>query len=675
MVPDYELLRRVGVGAYGEIWLARSTATGVMRAAKLVWRHSFDDDRPFQREFDGIQRFEGISRGHPSQLALFHIGRNDAAGYFYYVMELADAVGGPRAEPGTPEHEPTVPEADFRAPGFRPASDLGPRDLDLYVPHTLRADLARGRLSAARVLEISLALTEALGHLHVHGLVHRDVKPSNVIFVDGRPKLADIGLVTGASDRCSIVGTEGYLPPEGPGTPQADIFSLGKVLYEITTGQDRRQFPCLSPNVRDWPDARLVFELNEIILKACAGDARQRYQSAEEMRGELARLQRGRSVRRRRIWQQRIRALRGIGLAATALALLASGTILLWQTMGGHSVALSARMPADAISGTQDDAAAQAYMSGLTAMRRGNPAGFRSARENFTAATKTDPQFVAAHARLFETYLMAEDYDLHTPPPGKAEQLNKLAAILMKLAPTNADTHAALAIVRFLSEWNWEEAEDEFKLALKLDPNCRMALTYYGYFLTRERRADEARKVLERARKMDRDSPLITKFLGHCDYVQRRYEEALRSYQRASGYDDSYPSSHYWAGRANLALENYEAALDEFEEHERRQGLPAQSNHQNYQDLHEAWRKDGPRGVWTKYLEQVNDDKARFPYWYAECHARLGHRAQALAGVEEAVQQRDTVEDLLVDEFWDDYRHEPKFRELLKKVGLDRWAR
>ncbi len=51
----------------------------------------FEDERPFQREFEGIQRFERISREHPSQLALFHIGRNEAEGYFYYVMELADA--------------------------------------------------------------------------------------------------------------------------------------------------------------------------------------------------------------------------------------------------------------------------------------------------------------------------------------------------------------------------------------------------------------------------------------------------------------------------------------------------------------------------------------------------------------------------------------------------------
>ena len=85
------MLRRIGRGAYGDVWLARSKATGVLRAAKIVWRHTFEDERPFKREFEGIQRFERISREHPSQLALFHIGRNEPAGYFYYVMELADA--------------------------------------------------------------------------------------------------------------------------------------------------------------------------------------------------------------------------------------------------------------------------------------------------------------------------------------------------------------------------------------------------------------------------------------------------------------------------------------------------------------------------------------------------------------------------------------------------------
>ena len=134
------------------------------------------------------------------------------------------------------------------------------------------------------MLEIGLALSEALSAICIaNGLVHRDVKPANVIFVNGRPKLADIGLVTDASDQCSIVGTEGYLPPEGPGTPQADIFALGKVLYEAATGMDRREFPKLPEDLRTWPDAVQVFELNEVILKASAQAAGQRYQTCAEM--------------------------------------------------------------------------------------------------------------------------------------------------------------------------------------------------------------------------------------------------------------------------------------------------------------------------------------------------------------------------------------------------------
>src|SRR5665213_3705733 len=226
VIPDYGLLRRIGRGAYGEVWLARSKATGVLRAAKIVWRHTFDDGRPFQREFEGIQHFERISREHPSQLALFHIGRNEAEGYFYYVMELADDVRSREVPAGGPSPR-TVDSAQEASSDASPSAETA----HSYQPRTLRADLAHGRLPIAQVLDIGITLTEALERLHRSGLVHRDVKPSNVIFVNGRPKLADIGLVTDASDTRSIVGTEGYLPPEGPGTPQADIFSLGKVLY------------------------------------------------------------------------------------------------------------------------------------------------------------------------------------------------------------------------------------------------------------------------------------------------------------------------------------------------------------------------------------------------------------------------------------------------------------
>ena len=279
----------------------------------MVWRNKFEEERPFQREFEGIQRFERISREHSSQLCLFHIGRNDRDGYFYYVMELADDCSQPKVALGMPAGKGPIPDS----PSMRQAFDAS-----TYIPHTLRADLEHGPLTPNRVLEIGLALTDALSRLHSHGLVHRDVKPSNVIFVNGRPKLADIGLVTNANDTNSIVGTEGYLPPEGPGTPQADLFALGKVLYEAVTGLDRKQFPQLPPGLRTWPSREQVLELNEVLLKACSRDVGERYRTCEEMRGELALLESGHSLKRQRILQRYGTGARKIGLALGMLALL-----------------------------------------------------------------------------------------------------------------------------------------------------------------------------------------------------------------------------------------------------------------------------------------------------------------------------------------------------------------
>src|SRR5438093_10237301 len=91
-IPDHELLRRIGGGSYGEVWLARNVL-GDYRAVKVIYRDKFEHDRPFDREFEGIQKFEPISRSHESQVDILHVGRNDAASYFYYVMELADDAG------------------------------------------------------------------------------------------------------------------------------------------------------------------------------------------------------------------------------------------------------------------------------------------------------------------------------------------------------------------------------------------------------------------------------------------------------------------------------------------------------------------------------------------------------------------------------------------------------
>jgi hypothetical protein len=315
-VPDHELLRLIGRGAYGEVWLARSIM-GEYRAVKVVYRRSFEQDRPYEREFAGIQKFEPISRSHESQVDILHVGRNEAEGYFYYVMELADDAN---AERGTRNAESSSVQ--------HPVSGI--LNPSTYTPKTLKSELQqRGRLPAVECVKLGLALTTALDHLHKNGLVHRDVKPSNLIFVNRQPKLADIGLVTGLDATRSHVGTLGFAPHEGPGTVTADLYSLGKVLYEAVTGRDRQEFPELPTRLGGSPreEAELV-ELNQVILKACDNDPSHRCQSAEVMRADLAVLEGGESLVRKRGAKRRLALLVKAG---AVIVVLAAGVALLMR--------------------------------------------------------------------------------------------------------------------------------------------------------------------------------------------------------------------------------------------------------------------------------------------------------------------------------------------------------
>ena len=78
-VPDHQLLRIIGQGSYGEVWLARNVM-GTYRALKVIYRDTFEHRRPYEREFEGIQRYEPISRQHSSQVAILHVGRHERDG-------------------------------------------------------------------------------------------------------------------------------------------------------------------------------------------------------------------------------------------------------------------------------------------------------------------------------------------------------------------------------------------------------------------------------------------------------------------------------------------------------------------------------------------------------------------------------------------------------------------
>ena len=172
------MIHRIGGGSYGEVWLARN-AVGTLRAVKVVRRASFKSDRPYEREFSGMVKFEPVSRSHEGLMDILQVGRNDAEGYFYYVMELADDAKVSVDEP-LPESDPHETLRRIPAVPGSQSESSEPR----YHPLTLSAAKAiQGLLPFSDCLRYFSTLTSALQALHQEGLIHRDIKARKTIAV------------------------------------------------------------------------------------------------------------------------------------------------------------------------------------------------------------------------------------------------------------------------------------------------------------------------------------------------------------------------------------------------------------------------------------------------------------------------------------------------------------
>ena len=272
--PGYEHIREIARGGYGQVHLFRRIQPDGRAdyvAGKFVHRHAFgpaDDpasSAAYERAALGLGNFRSLSTDSPFLLRVFDVCHRHDQGYFSYMMELADDVKfGRRIDPAN------------------------------YRPRTLKNELERQgnrqRLPAGVCIELAIALASGLRLLHEAGFTHRDVRPSNIIFVDDVPKLADIDLLAEHDAALASYIPKQYAAPEGGHSQQADVFSLGRTLYEISTGLSVSAFPCLPPDIRFWPDHHVFLKINRIIARACAREASRRFQSAQELAEALRRI-------------------------------------------------------------------------------------------------------------------------------------------------------------------------------------------------------------------------------------------------------------------------------------------------------------------------------------------------------------------------------------------------
>ena len=653
-IPDHELVRRIGGGSYGEVWLA-CNVVGTLRAVKIVQRGKFSEAYPFQREFKGIQKYEPVSRTHDGLVDILQIGRNDEAGYFYYVMELADdanAECGMRSAECGESIAPAssaIPHSAFRAP-------------QSYVPRTLRSDLkARGRLPVSDCIQVGLSMSSALEHLHRSGLVHRDIKPSNIIFVNGVPKLADIGLVADVDEARSFVGTVGFIAPEGPGSAQADVYSLGKVLYEMLTGKDRQDFPALPEEFQTTNNSQLK-GVNQVILGACEGDPRLRYPSAQAMHDDLSRVAEGRAVRVQRRWRATFAIMAGISLAILVLAsvifaLAASRTRSQRHIPNPEAVRLSDL--------------GRYYYQQLTDESLKKAVGY------LNRAIEVDPEYVPPYTALVGIYTWKV--------PGMTEEerhqrIKKIAAKLLRLDQGLAEGHVAAAYSKYL-EGDWRMAQNEMQEALRLNPNYPQAHTIACYFLSLLGEVEKAKVHGELAQQLDSTSRIAATIAGYPFIAARQYDQAIGQFRKALELETNFALAHQWIAKALEAKGEYLSALDEFQKSAINSGMDETKARQRFDKIRQGYLTSGARGYWekvfaveaqaaTSHEESTVAEQDRWPL--DGVYAQLGETNNAIEMLEKDFRGDEGDSWLRLEPLYDPLRNEPRFKALLKRAGLER---
>ncbi|MGA2797323.1 MAG: serine/threonine-protein kinase [Thermoguttaceae bacterium] len=311
-VQDYDLIRPIGEGGFGRVWLAANQTTGRLRAVKLIPLRRSGATDAAGREIVSLTRLEvNLGHRHQNLLSIHHVGKT--ADYLFYVMDLADDISGRPASDfceGLFSQKSIEADADVNVPHPSPLPYPSPHPNPLpkgegiyrnYLPATLRKRLESGPLDPKECFTCARQLTAGLASLHQAGMVHRDVKPANCLFVGGELKLADFSLLTEASPLVSRAGTEKYMPPDGRMDARADVYAAGLVIYEMVTGLPADRFPGLGELGRRVVDDPFLSVLIRVALRACEGDPQRRYRDAREMLQELKEPDPRTALRRKRV--------------------------------------------------------------------------------------------------------------------------------------------------------------------------------------------------------------------------------------------------------------------------------------------------------------------------------------------------------------------------------------
>jgi TolB-like protein/DNA-binding winged helix-turn-helix (wHTH) protein len=321
-----------------------------------------------------------------------------------------------------------------------------------------------------------------------------------------------------------------------------------------------------------------------------------------------------------------------------------------------------------------DPDAYDAYVRGRHYASQINPEGFEKAVLNFGRAIELQPRYAPAYADLAETYCWAVATQMIPAQEGllKARQAAMKA---LEMDETLAQAHNSLAWVKYVYEWNFPDAEREFRRSLDLNPGASWTLLWYGMYLAQGNRIDESTYEMRKVQQLDPLSPVANTLALAPALTGRKYDVAIEGGRKVLEMDRANGLARWLLTAAYERKGDFSKAIDVQEESAVLYGENKEAAALRFTRLRRAYKSLGPKGYWRMSLQQHRSQWKKTlddPYGHAVLYARVGNNDDAFAWLEKAYQARaqDLIYWLRTDPAFDPLRSDPRYTDLVRRIGF-----
>jgi len=310
------------------------------------------------------------------------------------------------------------------------------------------------------------------------------------------------------------------------------------------------------------------------------------------------------------------------------------------------------------------------YLRGLDSLNQRSTPAIAEAISIFQQVIARDPTFASGYAALALAYNVSGGGSGVLPPTEASAKAKTAALEALKLQPTLAEAHGELAFEESVYEYNWLEAEKEFRRAIELNPNS--AEVHYAYalgWLTPAGRHEEAISEIKRTLELDPMSLPHNQGAVYIFYYARRYQEALEQCNKTIALDPNFSNGHWRRMEVYRQLGRYDDAISEKEKALQLDGYPRGQIEAIVAPLRRALANTGARAFWQQEAEiyKQYDQYVNVAGFYA----RLGQKDEAFRWLEKGFQYRDSdVPYIAVDPAFDTIRSDPRFQKFVRRIGL-----